>query len=346
MSPDLSRHSSSPQVTVVIPAFNRAQAVRRAIASVLAQTCQDFEVIVVDDGSTDGIADSVSAFRDRRITLIRHERNRGGGAARNTGIRAGSARFVAFLDSDDEWLPTKLERQLEVFDWSSERLGLVYTGAERIFPDGSSSRYIPYRRADLSRALLTENVIGETSLGMVRRTALDAIGGFDESLPSSQDMDLWLRLCERFEADVVPEALVKVAKRFDTGRISANVQATVSGRELYGQKHRQKLISRGVLHLYLRESGWWLQRRVRDSRLARRLYLESLKAKPAAPTTYALLLTTYVPMSWLDQIAHCKRLIARFLRLAPETWFVENSLGGVSTTTNLQQNSPRDSPLS
>jgi hypothetical protein len=193
---------------------------------------------------------------------------------------------------------------------------------------------------------LIENVIGETSLGMVRRTALEAIGAFDESLPSSQDMDLWLRLCDRFEAEVVPEVLVKVAKRFDTARISENSQAMISGRELYVQKHRQKLIRGGVLHLFLRGTGWLIQRRLRDSRRARRLYLESLEANRAAPTTYALLLTTYVPMSWLDQIAHCKRLVAKFLRLGPETWFAENAHRRVSATSNPQQNTPRDSATS
>jgi glycosyltransferase involved in cell wall biosynthesis len=334
-----------PKVTVVIPVFNRAQVVQRAIASVLAQTYQDFEIIVVDDGSTDSSAASVAALNDRRITLIRHERNRGGSAARNTGIRAGSAPFVAFLDSDDEWLPTKLERQLEVFERSSERLGLVYTGAERIFPDGSVSRYIPQRRVDLAGALLIVNVVGETSLGMVRRSALGAVGGFDESLPSCQDMDLWLRVCERFDADVVPEVLVRVAKRDDSGRISANVPGAALGREMYCQKHRQKLIQRGVLHLYLRNSGWWLQRSFRDSRLARRFYLESLEANSAAPFTYVLLLGTYVPMSWFDHVAHYKHLIARFLRLRPETWFVE-SYRPVSTTANLQQNTHHDSATS
>jgi glycosyltransferase involved in cell wall biosynthesis len=342
----VSHHTRTPKVTVVIPAYNRAASVGRAIASVLNQTCQDFEIIVVDDGSTDATAASVAAFADRRIRLLRHERNRGGSAARNTGIRAGSAPFVAFLDSDDEWLATKLERQLEVFERSSGRLGLVYTGADRIFPDGSVSRSIPRRRVDLSRALLTVNVVGETSLGMVRRIALGAIGGFDESLPSSQDMDLWLRICERFDADVVPEALVRIAKGDDGDRISANVPRTVLGRELYCQKHRQKLIRHGVLHLYLRSSGWWQHRRCRNSRLARRFYLESLRANPAAPFTYVLLLTTYVPMSWLDHMAHCKRLIARFLRLGPEAWFIENSSRPMSTTANLQPNTPHDSATS
>ena len=107
--------SLSPKVSVVIPVFNRPAAVRRAIESVLAQTCQDFEIIVVDDGSTDETPAVVAGLADPRMTLIQHEGNRGGSAARNTGLRAASAEYVAFLDSDDEWLPRKLERQLEVF---------------------------------------------------------------------------------------------------------------------------------------------------------------------------------------------------------------------------------------
>jgi len=195
----------APKVSVVIPVFNRPASVRRAIESVLAQTCQDFEIVVVDDGSTDTTVAAVAALADPRITVIRHQRNRGGSAARNTGIAAGSAPYVAFLDSDDEWLPVKLERQLALFERSGERLGLVYAGTERVFADGRVDRIIPRRPHDVTRALLTENVIGETSVGMVRRAALDETGGFDESLPASQDMDLWLRICEGFLADVVPE---------------------------------------------------------------------------------------------------------------------------------------------
>jgi glycosyltransferase involved in cell wall biosynthesis len=303
-----------PKVSVVIPVFNRPVPVRRAIETVLAQTCQDFEIIVVDDGSTDATPACVAGLTDRRIMLIRHERNRGGSAARNTGIRASSAAYVAFLDSDDQWLPTKLEQQLGVFERSSERLGLVYTGAERVYADGSVSRHVPRRQVDLSRALLTDNVVGEASVGMVRRSALVATGAFDESLPSCQDMDLWLRLCERAGADVVPEVLVRVTKGNDSGRISANVARTVRGRELFCRKHKEKLIRHGVLHLYLRESGWWQQRRVGDARMARRFYLESLGANPIAPFTYALLLVTYLPMSWLDLMARCKHLLTGVLR--------------------------------
>jgi len=335
----------SPKVSVVIPVFNRPAPVRRAIESVLAQTCQDFEIIVVDDASTDGTPAAVEAFGDRRITLIRHERNRGGSAARNTGFRAGSAPYVAFLDSDDQWLPTKLDRQLEVFERSRDALGLVYTGVERVFPDGSVSRHIPRRRIDLSTALLTENVVGETSLGMVPRSVLDAVDGFDESLPSCQDLDLWLRICERFSADVVPDVLVRISNGDDSGRITRNVSRAFVGRELYGQKHREKMIRRGVLHLFLRECGWRQHREARDPRRARSFYLQSLRVNPVAPFTYMLLLAACVPISWFDQLAHGKRLVARFLGFGPETWFAENPHRPTSKA-KLLPSTPKDSAAS
>jgi glycosyltransferase involved in cell wall biosynthesis len=295
-----------PKVSVVIPVFNRPAPVRRAIKSVLAQTCQDFEIIVVDDASTDGTVASVQAFTDPRIKLLRHDRNRGGSASRNTGIQGGSAPYVAFLDSDDEWLPTTLERQLQVFERSNQQLGLVYVGKQRIFADGSVEVRLPRRYDDLARVLLTENVVGETSVGMVWRTALEAIGGFDESLPASQDMDLWLRLCERYPAEPVVEALVRVAKGDDAGRITANVKGMSRGRELFCNKHGGKMRRIGVLHLYLRYSGWVYQREGRDPASARRCYLASLAEKPIAPLTIALLLTASLPLSWLDAAAQWK----------------------------------------
>jgi glycosyltransferase involved in cell wall biosynthesis len=335
----------TPKVSVVIPVLNRPVAVRRAIDSVLAQTFQDFEIIVVDDGSTDETAAAVHACVDPRITLIRHDRRRGGGAARNTGIRAGSAPYVAFLDSDDEWLPTKLQRQLELFERSSERLALVYTGAEWIYPDGTVRAVIRRPHADLARRLLTSNVVGETSVGMVRRSALNEIGGFDESLPSCQDMDLWLRLCERFRAASVSEALVRVTKAHDSSRITDNVADAVRGRALFCDKHREKLIRRGVLHLYLRRSGWWQQRRVRDSRHARSLYLESLRSNPVAPFTYVLLLATYMPMSCWDVLAGCKQFVIRLLRLGPRPYF-SDYIYHRAAAAKLRRNTPRDSAAS
>src|SRR5258705_13939604 len=102
------------QVSVVIPTHNRSEFLRSAIASVLGQTYQDFELIVVDDASTDSTAEVVVSFNDSRIKFIRHQTNQGGSAARNTGIRASKCDYIAFLDDDDEWSPRKLSKQVEV----------------------------------------------------------------------------------------------------------------------------------------------------------------------------------------------------------------------------------------
>jgi glycosyltransferase involved in cell wall biosynthesis len=306
-----------PAVSVIIPVHNRAPTLRRAIDSVLAQTYQDFELIVVDDGSTDGSASVAAAVIDKRIAVVQHTCNRGASAARNTGIQATRAPYVAFLDSDDVWLPTKIERQLGVFGSSDTGVALVYTGVERIFADGTTTCHVPKRQRHLERALLLANVIGETSVGMLRRSALDAVGGFDESLPSSQDLDLWLRVCTQFPAAAVPEVLVRIDKGDNPDRVSANVARTIRGRELYGQKHRDKLIHHGVLHEYLRETGWWWQHRAGDVKSARRLYREALAARPLAPLTHVLLLSSYAPHSWLRKAANAKRYLneLRFSRV-------------------------------
>jgi glycosyltransferase involved in cell wall biosynthesis len=295
-----------PKVSVVIPVLNRPVAVRRAIESVLGQTFQNFEIIVVDDGSTDDTAESVSSFQDPRIRLIRHDRKRGGSAARNTGIRSSSAPYVAFLDSDDEWLAAKLERQLQVFERSGDNLALVYTGTERVYADGTIRRNAARRYADLATRLLTQNVVGETSVGMVRKSAVDAVGGFDETLPSAQDLDLWLRLSERFRADIVPEALVRIAKGNDRGRISNNVVGSIRGCELFCEKHIHKMKRHGVLHVFQRCLGWMYLRYARDPVLARRRYLDALVAKPTAPLTYVMWVFAYFPMAWLDIFANWK----------------------------------------
>ena len=121
--------NKNPTVSVIIPTYNRAHLVDRAIQSVLNQTYKDFELIIVDDGSTDNTEDIIKEFqkKDERIKYIRHEENRGGSAARNTGIKAAKGEYIAFLDSDDEWLPIKLGRQISEFT-NKSKIALVYTG--------------------------------------------------------------------------------------------------------------------------------------------------------------------------------------------------------------------------
>jgi glycosyltransferase involved in cell wall biosynthesis len=305
------------RVTVVIPVFNRPIVVRRAVASVLAQTWQDFEIVIVDDASTDETPATLAALAagDERIRIVRHDRTRGGSAARNTGVSVATAPYVAFLDSDDEWLPLKLERQLQAFENHGPDTALVFTGVEVVYDDGTITRSVP-PRAPTVLELLTVNVVGSASVGMLRRDSFLALGGFDERLPASQDWDLWVRVQERYALAAVPELLVRIVAASDPGRISANLSGVLQGRELFSIKHGQKLRDHGVLHVFLRHTGWVHHRLIRESRPARRCYIESLKVAPTSLTTYALLMSTAVPMAWLDAVAATKHRTTALWRTA------------------------------
>jgi glycosyltransferase involved in cell wall biosynthesis len=136
-----------PMVSIVIPTHNRSESLRHSIASVLTQTLQDFEIIVVDDASSDHTAEVAYMFADQRIKYIRHDANLGVAAARNTGIVNSRARYIAFLDDDDEWLPEKLARQLKRLHSSPTNVGAIYTSSLRV--DRRSGRVVAQERETL-----------------------------------------------------------------------------------------------------------------------------------------------------------------------------------------------------
>ena len=126
------RSQVQPMVSVILPTYNRASLIARSLESVLNQSFADFEVLVVDDGSTDETASVVAEFCDPRVNYIRLPNNAGAAAARNVGIRISKGRFLAFQDSDDEWFPENLAKHMSVFEQNSHKLGVVYSDMERI----------------------------------------------------------------------------------------------------------------------------------------------------------------------------------------------------------------------
>ena len=190
-------------VSVIMPAYNSARYIAESVRSVQAQTFGGWELIVVDDGSTDDTAAVVRdlAEADSRVRLVARP-NGGQAAARNTGLREARGRLVAFLDSDDLWLPEKLSAQLAVLE--EKRVDLVYTDGY-IFSDGGAEVaeerfYIlpgEARGPEMFRTLFTANRIGTLSV-LVRRSALDAVGLFDEdrAYQNCEDYDLWMRLAK------------------------------------------------------------------------------------------------------------------------------------------------------
>lgn len=205
------------RVSVVIPTYNRADVVGRAVDSALSQTLTDMEVLVIDDGSTDDTRARIGRRDDDRLEYVAHERNRGGSAARNTGIDSARGEYVAFLDSDDEWHPTKLERQVDLLEERSEDWGGVYCGFRRRrtspiaqFLD-SRFRHETGREGDedLLRALLVlEFDHGGASTLLIRSSVLEELNGFDESFQRQQDWEFLVRFLRQYKLAHVAKTLV------------------------------------------------------------------------------------------------------------------------------------------
>lgn len=192
--------------SVIIPTFNRAVFLREAIDSVLAQTEKDFELIVVDDGSTDHTRELVAEYDDR----IRYffQPNAGASAARNLGIRHARGDFITFLDSDDLWLPKKLARQIQ---WMAAypHLLLCYTDEIWIRHGVRVNQKMIHAKAGgwIYPLCLPRCIISPSSV-LMRRELFDAIGWFDEQLPVCEDYDFWLRVASRFEVGFISEPLI------------------------------------------------------------------------------------------------------------------------------------------
>lgn len=187
-----------PAIAVVMPAYNRAARIGKAIESVLAQDFSDFELIVVDDGSTDGTAVAVESYRDSRIRLLRQPENHGGNAARNRGIEAAVAPLISFLDSDDAFLPHKLGFVVRYFEANRnidvllDSFALIHPGQKR--PDAKRVNPVLRSSAEIEQAIFTRRLYKATPAISLRKEAAINAGLFDETLKRRQDFDLILRL--------------------------------------------------------------------------------------------------------------------------------------------------------
>jgi glycosyltransferase involved in cell wall biosynthesis len=204
------------QVSVVLPAYDRPQFLLAAIESVLAQEGVDFELLVIDDGSSPATRETLAGLRHPALQVIRREHSGIPGQVRNVGIRAARGRYVAFLDSDDLWLPAKLRLQCEglrahaVARWSYTACSHIDAAGVPLAPDGIQ----PWRAhaGPMAEAVGCLRAHSALPTVMAERELLLELGGFDERLPLYEDHDLWLRLALRSEPDVVSEPLVQIRR--------------------------------------------------------------------------------------------------------------------------------------
>lgn len=199
-----------PKVSVIIPAYNSELYIREAIESALAQTYKDLEIIVIDDDSTDKTGQIAKSFGSG-LTYIRHNHNRGPSAARNTGIKHVNGEYIAFLDSDDIWLPNKIQEQIKLLE-NNKDIALVYSDGYRVNLSGLEMGLLfnivkPYR-GFVFEELILDNFIPTSSV-IVRKDILNEVGTFNDRFLISQDFDLYLRIAESYEIDFVDAPLFK-----------------------------------------------------------------------------------------------------------------------------------------
>lgn len=250
-----------PKVSVVIPTHNRPVFLTKAIRSVLEQTYQDVEIIVVDDASNEETARVLERLQDPKIRYFRHAANRGEAASTNTGIRNATGAYIAFLHDDDTWLPQKLELQVRFLDRSDSKIGAVYGGFLRVNAETGKAlgAVIPQKRGYLFRELCSKNCIGVPSTVLLRRECFATVGLFDEDIDVGSDYDMWIRLSRRYQFDYIEAPLVLYSVH--SNQISANYAMILRGKEAQLRKHAEFFagdkkshnrffLSLGVLHCY------------------------------------------------------------------------------------------------
>lgn len=285
-----------PLVSVIVPTYNRPERLVRSLESVADQTYENLEVIVVDDGSETPAADAVAPVRadlPYEVVVIRHDENRGANAARNTGIREASGDFIAFLDDDDEWAPSKVSRQVAAFRRASADVGLVYTALRLVDDDGTVVRTTDASvSGDVTKQLLCRNAIGSFSCVMVRAAAAADAGPLDEAFPSWQDLDWYIRISEHWRVRPIADPLVtNHAGSHD--RLTDDLESLIT--ETYPRfvrKHRPRaaaygrLFERKMLGWAAYRIGAWYALPAGRYDTARRFLRRAIALYPFAPQFY------------------------------------------------------------
>lgn len=220
-------------VSIIIPTYNRAKTIERCIESLQRQTYSNFEIIIVDDNSNDNTEEIVKRINDKRIKYIKHDINKGANAARNTGVLIAKGNIIAFQDSDDEWIPNKLERQIKELtdrgvDIVASSFNKYSEGVKSILP----KEYI--RDEAIAKRVLEKNFFStQTILG---KSECFINNKFDENLPRFQDWELMIRLSQKYKIHFINEPLVNVYVQNDS--ITKNPHKAIKAIEIIMDKHK------------------------------------------------------------------------------------------------------------
>jgi glycosyltransferase involved in cell wall biosynthesis len=305
-------------ISVIVPVFNRADRIARSVGSLCHQSYRKLDIILVDDASSDDLEAAVAALADPRLRLIRRERNGGAGAARNTGVAAARSDWIAFHDSDDICVFDRIERLVRRAERLSEDHIGVYS-ASLFYTEISEEHFAqadaflkphPYERRALSGDAfpdtVRQNFINLPTM-LIRRTAFDAAGGFDERLRNNEDWDFTLRLTRQGRFAFLPEPLYLTVRQLPkigrTTQISLNDRASARSFSAVTTKLRRAGQSDKALYFHYLSAARFLMRSGRYG-LARRFLRRALATYPLRPAPWRLYLLSHLPRlyAWLRRI--------------------------------------------
>lgn len=278
-------------VSIVIPTFNHAPLLNRALESVRQQTYQNWEAIVVNNFSTDNTIEVIESFKDPRIKLINFSNNGVIAASRNQGINAASGKYIAFLDSDDKWYPIKLEKCVDAAQTGAQ---LICHGELWVNTDSSTRAvmYGPVKNAKYKKLLFRGNCIS-TSATFIQTSLLRSVHGFDESaeIVTAEDYELWLRLAEQKPLTVFIPELLGEFHRLANSASSAVLRNLSSEKEVlkrHFQRQRQTVINRLRMRHRMAIASYGAARQLNSQpRQALKLFLIALRLSPFLIKTYA-----------------------------------------------------------
>lgn len=310
-----------PKVSVIITTYNSMAYLPQTVESVLRQTFTDFEVLLVDDGSSDSTLEWASGLVDPRVKLI-SQQNQGVCVARNTGIAHARGEYVSFLDSDDLWEPTKLEKQVRCLE-DNPALGLVHTWLALIDEEGNLTGRVLASNAedDVWKQIVQKNSVACSSV-LVRRCCFETVGDFDTDLRVAEDWDMWIRIAERYQFGLIKEPLVRYRQRVNSK--SKNYPSRVQDFRIIIEKAFQSapleflpLRNQSYGHVYLCIAWKCLQGNQKDYKTAKYFRQQALSYYPQLRYSqeYIRLSLAIASIEWLGAESYSRLLtLFYFLR--------------------------------
>jgi glycosyltransferase involved in cell wall biosynthesis len=316
---------SAPLVSVILPTYRRAHVIARALKSVLAQSYRELEVIILDDVPKDDTEAVVKAFNDPRVRYVAYPDRRGVAAARNQGFDLARGKYLAFQDSDDEWLAEKLAWQVARMEALPEEVGLTQAAVLRFQGLGTEAEYY---LSDLpagqeATAILPCNWTSFTQGWLLRKSVIDAVGGFDDRLPLWEDWELMIRICQKYRLDLDrrPVALV-----YDTpGGLTAQDRARPAAFRLIMERHRELMQHHpDILAGNLYELARMEIVTAGKAASGRAMLKESVRMNPRSLKAWTLLISAYGGANPPRFIAWARKIVRGWFWALRRRWFMRS----------------------